>query len=909
MIEKDVDSTIRSTLESLVDSLPERGDKTALVALTKKEDAVWSYRELGDRARSFARGLMRAGFRRGDSIALSAETRPEWIVAVLGIIRAGLIAVPLDTQMSNQDLDHVLTDSEPRAILTTGQRLSRFAKHQPRQRARFILLDAGLENELSWQRLLDPETTQLPTLTPQDPALLFYTSGTTGPPKGVPLTHRNIGSQLEAIRDLHIVTDNDRVLLPLPLHHAYALVLGTLAPLFLGLRIILPFSITGPQLLRAVRDYHVTVVVGVPRLYNALYSGIGSQIESHRIARPIFAAALAISTFATASLGPRLGKILFYPLHKRLGEHLRLLACGGAALDPRLASKLEALGWQLVIGYGLTETSPLVSLSVPNESRRGSVGKALPAVELRIDRAAVTETQAVGDLITGEILVRGPNVFSGYHNLPDQTAQAFTTDGWFRTGDIGYLDAADFLYVLGRFSTLIKTESGKKIQTEDLEAAYSVEAAIREIGILGKNGRLTALIVPRQIGDKTEQENAVRLAIQAVSARLPSYQWISEYAITRDALPRTRLGKIQRHLLVRRFEQAKAGESLAEAHPMSIEEMSGDDQALMENAAARSCWELLKRRYSGKRLTPDSSPQFDLGIDSLEWLTLTLELAQSSGVELTEGAISRIETVRDLLREVTEAAEGPAIDPLARPYDILDENQKRWLKSLGPIARLTARSVYAFDRVLMRLFFRLTVEGRENLPENTQWVIIPNHVSYLDPLAIAAVLNWDQLRNSYWAGWTGIFAANPIMRFLSRLGKILPVEPTRAARTGLALGAIVLKNKKNLVWFPEGGRSRSGELEQFKPGIGMLLARFPSAAVPVFIEGSREAWPVAQHFPRLAPIHVIIGQARSSDELMREGEGTQPHERIVNALHMEVTTLAQRRLRQKSCNCSQNSPS
>src|SRR5262249_11532196 len=240
-------------------------------------------------------------------------------------------------------------------------------------------------------------------------------------------------------------------------------------------------------------------------------------------------------------------------------------------------------------------------------------------------------------------------------------------------------------------------------------------------------------------------------------------------------------------------------------------EMSGEDRGLLEDSAAQSVWELLARRYRDKRLTPDTSPQLDLGIDSLEWLNLTLEIAESSGVELTDEAIARVETVRDLLREVTEASEGEAADPVANPDGALAEKQKRWLEPLGPLANATARFLYAVNRPLMRLLFRLHAEGLEHLPQDRQWVLTPSHASYRDPFAIAAILDWNQLRKTYWAGWTGVAFANPLMRFLSRLGKILPVEPERAARSSLAFGAKILKNKKNLVWFPEGGLSVSGE--------------------------------------------------------------------------------------------------
>jgi long-chain acyl-CoA synthetase len=261
-------------------------------------------------------------------------------------------------------------------------------------------------------------------------------------------------------------------------------------------------------------------------------------------------------------------------------------------------------------------------------------------------------------------------------------------------------------------------------------------------------------------------------------------------------------------------------------------------------------------------------------------------------MELTEGAIARIDTVRDLLREVIEAGEGYGIDPVAQPYEILDESQKRWLKPLGPIAATTARFLYAVNRLLMRWLFQFRVEGLENLPRERPWVMTPNHVSYLDAFAIAAALDWHQLRQTYWAGWTGIVSANAIMRFLSWLGKILPVEPTRAARTGLALGAIVLKNEKNLVWFPEGGLSATGKVQTFKPGIGMLLERLPTPVLPVVVRGTYEAWPLGKRFPRVHPIRVVIGEPQTPKALQSKGRGQKPPEQIANALREEVAKLS-----------------
>ena len=380
------------------------------------------------------------------------------------------------------------------------------------------------------------------------------------------------------------------------------------------------------------------------------------------------------------------------------------------------------------------------------------------------------------------------------------------------------------------------------------------ESAIREIGVLAKKGKLVALIVPGGTAHGDEGKDAVRKAVEAASKQLPSHQRISDYAITPDALPRTRLGKIQRHRLEERYDHAKeGGEKAPKAEPMSIDEMSGEDRALLEDSVAQSVWELLAKRYRHKRLTPDTSPQVDLGIDSLEWLNLTLEIAESSGVELTDEAISRIETVRDLLREVTEGGEGQAVDPLENPEQVLDEKQKRWLKPLGRISAAIARLLYTVNQALMRLLFRVRAQGLENLPENRQWVLTSNHVSYLDPFALAAVLGWKHLRNTYWAGWTGVAFTNPVLRFLSRLGKILPVEPTRAARSSLAFGAIVLKRKRTWFGFPKANARPMANCRISRLASECCWKSFPSASFPFSFTGHTKLCPRESFFPGCVP--------------------------------------------------------
>src|SRR5215216_7462048 len=347
------------TLRSLVDALSEHGDQPAVLALHKESIERWSYAELADHVRLLARGLSETGVEHGNHVALLAANRPEWIAACLAVIRAGGVVVPLDVQLGDEELSYALADSGAEFIFTTTDQTDRLERLDIGAEPRLILLDAEEQDEWGWRRLLSDGDFEVAESGPDDSATLFYTSGTTGTTKGVPVSHGNLAFQISALLEADLVTEDDRVLLPLPLHHVYPFVMGMLALLAMGLPIVLPRSLTGPQILRALQEGEVSLIVGVPQLYEALYSGIERRSESaDRIAAALIRAGVGLSIRLRRRLGLRLGKVLLRPVHKRFGPRLRVLASGGAPLDPDMALKLESLGWRVAIGYGLTETSP-----------------------------------------------------------------------------------------------------------------------------------------------------------------------------------------------------------------------------------------------------------------------------------------------------------------------------------------------------------------------------------------------------------------------------------------------------------------------------------------------------------------------------------------------------------------------
>ncbi len=290
--------------------------------------------------------------------------------------------------------------------------------------------------------------------------------------------------------------------------------------------------------------------------------------------------------------GFRLGQWCFAPLHREFAPRLHTVASGGSALDPVLAWTLEGLGWQVATGYGLTETSPLLTFHPPGAGRLDTAGRPLPGVEIRIAKPE-------DDAAYGEVLAKGPNVFSGYRNLPEETRSAFTADGYFCTGDVGALDQSGYLRLEGRASSLIVLPGGENIWPEEVEETLAKGPRIRDAAVLEHKERLVALVVP-DVGvggleDQQQLEQEIRQGIESQSHALPSHHRVSDYAITMAPLPRTGLGKIRRHKLAERYRQAtqQRGQLSEDTGPLPLEQWSPEDRQLVEEPSAQHVWEWL----------------------------------------------------------------------------------------------------------------------------------------------------------------------------------------------------------------------------------------------------------------------------------------------------------------------------
>ncbi len=870
-----------TTLSTLVADLDRHGEAAAVIAV--REDGIdsWSYARLAETIDHLACGLIRLGVSRAEPVAILAPNSPEWIASYFAIVEAGGLAVPIDNLIGEAELARVIADCGCRHIFTTEDHLAALNSLDRDGHIDIIMLSGGeVAGTRPWRSLLLDQSETLPTLQPIDPASLLYTSGTTGTAKGIALSHRNFLSNLEAILSAGLVRPGDRILIPLPFHHAYPFTTGLLTALASGSVIVLPEGTSGPEILHALKEGKVITMIGVPRLYAAMVDGIMAKVAARGgQAAKMFHPMLGISIWLRRRLRLRIGRILFRPLHKEFGPSLRLLGCGGARLEPEVAWQLEGLGWEVLSGYGLTETSPLLTLNLRGRERIGSTGLPIGNVELRIGPSSGDEF--------GEVQARGPNVFAGYWNNPEATREVFTADKWFRTGDLGYLDKDGYLFLVGRSKELIVLADGKNIFPEEIEAVIAESPFILDVGVLEHEGVLVGLIVPDAdaVRDRglARVEALLREQIEFATAGLAPYQRLSGFVLYSDELPRTHLGKLRRHLLADIYQGAKAGK-----RPKAPVAHDDEDLALLASPRAKQVWDWLTALYPDQPLHLDDSPQLDLGIDSLKWVTLTLEMEERFGISINEDAIAQITTLRDFLREVIAAG---AAEPGGGGVATLSAEQERWLKPTGPMLTFLGWMVYQLLRVIMRRWFRLTVKGIENLPETGPYILTPNHVSFLDSVALMAALTWRQFKHTYWAGWTGLLFRGAITHLFSRMAGIFPVDPDRSPGLGLAYGLGTLTRRNVLVWFPEGMRSPTGELGPFMAGIGVVVDRSQAPVLPVLIKGSFEAMPVGERWPRRHPITVVIGAPLTASGLDAAGAGQDQASRIANALHDAVARL------------------
>ncbi len=509
-----------------------------------------TYNQLNHLSRKVANYLMDLPINNGDNISILSESKPEWSVILFASAMAGTVSVPLDSKSTVYELTNILTDCNPKVLFVSKQyyETALELKNNVDSIKHIILMDNDYKNtdipniyNIKIQKEYEFKNKSL-----LDTALIIYTSGTTGIAKGVQTTFGNILSQLEAFELMYDLNENDCFLSILPMNHLLELTVGLLTLLNAGSSIYYSSSLNPKDLLEVMRGKGVTYMLVVPAFLKLLKSSITNQVnKSGKIAQGYFSLSFLLAKYLPFGF---VRKLLFKKFHDKFGGRFKACICGGAPLDTGIAEFFNTMGINIYQGYGMTETSPVISTNSPNMNKPGSVGKPIDGVRVKIDK-------------NGEICVKGPNVMKGYYNRPDLTAEVFDKEGWLRTGDIGKFDNDGYLYVTGRIKNLIVLSGGKKVHPEEVELELEKSNIFREACVLGikkkdnNTEEVCAVIVPSEeliekYSDDKQLDALIKKEVGMLVKQLASYKRPTKIYVKKDELPKTSTRKVKRRELV-----------------------------------------------------------------------------------------------------------------------------------------------------------------------------------------------------------------------------------------------------------------------------------------------------------------------------------------------------------------------
>lgn len=873
----------------------------------------WTYKEIEDLSLRIGAFLIGEGFKKGDFAAICMENRLEWATIYLGIMAAGLICVPLDPQLTEQEIENLISDCGAKILFVSHHIFLEKNIHKIKdQPNKIVILDLDIEKEnfrgLAQVKLTSPEGVTWPEVAGEDIASLIYTSGTTGSPKGVMLTHKNFCSNFQSINKLKLILDTDNLISILPLHHSYPFMVTLITPLFCRARVTYTSSLKSDELLGCMREAGVTILVGVPQLFYLFYTHISEGIKKTPlfIRIPLLGLIEILRQIRKLS-GINLSKLVLSKIHRPFGRSLRFFACGGAKLNEEAARFLVKIGFTILEGYGLTETSPVVTFNPLKKQKIGSVGKAIPDVELKIDDP---DEEGIG-----EVIIKGPNVMKGYYKRDEETENVLK-DSWFYSGDLGYIDEDGYLYITGRKKEIIVLSSGKNIYPEEIESHYARSPYIKELCVLGagkeEGEKLAAVIVPdldycRKVSE-VNLHGKLRWEVENLSDSLAAYKRIKGYIVLKESLPRTRLGKIKRFEVKNRYLDEIIG---AKLKGTKGEELSTDeDLRLFSSDIGRKTIKTLNKEAKIERGAVLSDHlELDLGIDSLGRVELMTTLEQVLKVRIPDELMTKVLTVKELILEMERLTQSQEVQrrpiPQAKAQALWNEILNRRPAEnivkkldLSPnwLTRLWTLSLCEILYIIFKIMWQLRILGTKNIPRRGAYMLCANHASYLDGFIITASLPAFLRKDLFFVGFR-VFFEFPVIKNIIKFIRVIPIDPAIRLVEAMQACSYVLKDGKAVCIFPEGERTIDDEVKNFKKGIGILAKELNAPLVPVYIGGSYEAWPRTKPLPRPHPIKIIFGRPFGFEELKEEGlklGAKDDYEAIALGIREEVIKLKRR---------------
>lgn len=836
-----------------------------------------TYKQLFDDSKKIAWKLLEAGIMPGDRVVLLAESRRiEWITALFAVWHVGATAVLLDSSMSSQDFQFLIARADCRAVLTTHG----FYRN---------LKNDKLIPFLDIQRVLEPFSGSVrvvsPTLPPTpDPdlsvACLIFTSGTTGQSQGVMLSHDNILFVALQSIELGALKPTDQILGILPLNHVFGLVNIFLCTLLVGATVTFVEKIRSEDILQTMQNAKITTLAATPRILEIFYRRIRQQLEEKgKWASRSFDALAYICGWIRSYGWGNPGLYLFQPIHKTFGGSLIRIISGAAPLSPSIFHLFENIGWTVIEGYGLTETAGIVACNTMQHRIPGSVGKPVDGVKL-----SIAHPNAAGE---GEICIIGPNVMQGYFRDANATND-MVYNGILHTGDLGFLDKEGDLIISGRIKELIVTSGGKKAMPTDVERRYGELPGVNDLSVVGIKSRHqmgdeihAAIVLDKKVhNDASEALKSIERLLSERSKDIPEHLRIQHIHIV-DQIPKTSTMKVKRGQLKELLSKEKMPANTIEDNIAVIE---GDE--LTKNVVQLLSSHISARDGNFKRpITLDSSLQFDLSIDSLDRMELMTKLDKTFQIKIDDAQMHSIDQVSDLVVLVRKSPH--VVDPGEANKSIEVPPKKGKLNSL----------CFDFFKLFSECMWSTKIEGIHNIPHRGPFILCANHQSYLDAYWIYACLPLHLrqeaccvARKELSENWWTALLAKPI--------SIIPADRDGDALPAINMSLAVLKGGRSVLIFPEGNRTRGGEMRPFRRGAAHLAIRSGAPIVPIWIDGAFQIFPRHKLTPnffdwkngRRFPLRLRFGKPIYPQKEIRPDKATE--ESLILQVKQAIENLA-----------------
>jgi long-chain acyl-CoA synthetase len=857
----------------------------------KKEQYTFQdVQELANRAATF---FVRHKIEHGSRVILFSHNMPEWGMTYFGIIKAGATAVPVDPASTVDDIVSFVRAGEVSAIVISDKLRDENPEIEDRLREEKLDCKIWVFDDV-FEMLSEAEEAKLAEelpakAAPNTVASLIFTSGTTGNPKAVMLTHRNFTNMTSMLGSIFEMGLNDGVLSVLPLHHTFEFSTGFLTPFSNGTQITYLEELSGEELSRAIKNGHVTGMVGVPALWEMLHRRIKTRLRDNgswvaEIADNLieFNAWLRDKTFLN------LGQVMFFPIHEGMGGRIRYLISGGSALSEKVQRDLHGLGFTILEGYGLTEASPVLTVTRPqNKMLGGSVGQPLPGVQIQI---AEPDENGVG-----EVMARGQNIMLGYYNNEEATKEVLE-DRWLSTGDLGRLDENGNLYIVGRSKDVIIDSNGKNVYPDEVEELYGKSPYIKELSVVGlpdEGGgeKIVCLVVPdfeKDISLSRAQVNKkVEEHFREVSSGLPFYKRVKSLHLTNFELPRTATRKVKRRDVIEMI--------------IALEERGKKDEREKTEEKTDTTANWLRRIVADVATRPLAdvtlgSKLDELGFDSLMFVELAAAIEDGGGKILSPETLNEVQTVRELLTAVERVDKRKELKEAPKE----EEKPKEDELHVPSIVRTVGTNIIGFaQKSLYGGILKTTVEGQTNIPPHTNFIVAANHASHLDMGLVKYALGKEVAEQTvavaaadYW------FDTKYKRAYMNNFTTLVPIERSGSLRQSLRHVSQILDEGYNALIFPEGGRQLSGEIAEFKPVIGYLALTNKIGILPICLVGTYEAFPKGTVIPKSKSIGAKVGakigrylEHAELEEMTRGTPKTEAYRLIAARVEHEVRNL------------------